>query len=696
MNKGKLARITAIFFAFMLCFTVLSRAADQAGVAAVVVARPENMMITHTVKTTGKVVQNQELAVATEPEQRVTGIYVSEGDRVQKGDVLFEVDMDDLQEAILYQQQELEKQELTVEDLKSQKDVSAQQKASQIAQAQEQYSLSAKSASVQLSRAKEALSEAKKALADFRDSNGISSDDGAVEAALEQAVEEKSAAYISAQDALSQLQWKIENAVDEARKNAQNRASLTGNGSIYTQSAEKMSRKEDAALTSNGAIYTRSSEEDEILEGTEQMNLNSGNLDVAWDDAGLIAEESGTVSGDGGDFDMEIDLILPEDEGFENSGTGADNSGINSNNSGINSDNNGINADNNGTNSDYNGTGSGSSGTDSGSSAPLSEAELNQVEQSVRSIYSQELAAAKQKVQTALEEKNEAETALAQYQQERLASAESKAAQSEEQLIANVKTAQQAYEDAAIAANEAAVTNGRAVQSASIPDASNSSDRMNEITYEQMELALKKLEALKEADGKILSPADGLITKINITTGEKTTDGTAVLMADITKGYRFTAEITKDQEQYIGTGDLVTLTGSNGKQKLEELAVESVVADETDTEVYHVTVQLPEDSFEIGASVTLEYSKKSAAYSICVPLSALHLDEKNQTYVLVPEEYDSIMGTEIRARKVSVNIQEKNESYAALAEGAITSQQQVITSSDKSIDNGSKVRISEQ
>ena len=52
------------------------------------------------------------------------------------------------------------------------------------------------------------------------------------------------------------------------------------------------------------------------------------------------------------------------------------------------------------------------------------------------------------------------------------------------------------------------------------------------------------------------------------------------------------------------------------------------------------------------------------------------------------------MGMEQKARKVSVTILEKNESYAALAEGAISSQQEIIVGSDKAVDNGSRVRVS--
>ncbi|MDD3797518.1 MAG: hypothetical protein PHE06_16435, partial [Lachnospiraceae bacterium] len=87
MNRGKLGKIAVLFLAVMLLFTVLSRAADQAGVAVVTTEKPENKMITHDVKATGKVVQKQNQAVVTEPDQRVKAIYVSQGQQVKKGEL---------------------------------------------------------------------------------------------------------------------------------------------------------------------------------------------------------------------------------------------------------------------------------------------------------------------------------------------------------------------------------------------------------------------------------------------------------------------------------------------------------------------------------------------------------------------------------------------------------------------------------
>ena len=646
MNRSRLIRITAAFFAVMLCFTILSRAADQAGIAAVQVQKPESRIILHTVAAAGKVVQNREVAIVTEPDERVVEIAVEKGQKVAKGDLLFTIDTELLQEKILNQRQEIEKQKLQLGDVGSQQDVRAAQKANDQASAAEQYSLSTKKAQVQVSRAKRDLDAAKQALTDYRkkNGNGSTATDNTVEETLQNALEEKTAAYLDAQKELTALQWRIENAVNTALN--ETGAQLVKNGMCVTQAAE---------------------EEPLILEEPE------GELE----DAGAVDSPEQDTKQTDGESAQDIDIIIePSDQEVNTGSEPSDSSVISSAIPGV---------------SDTAQPSTPShSDADDGVASPVPDRELT--EQQVRDTYAQELDAATKKVETAKKEKEAAEQALMQYQQEQLTAADASRKEQERQLLAAVQTAGDAYEDAVLAANEAAVTAGRAVAAAGISDASDSTLAVGEITVEQMELQLEKLERLLEADGRICAPSDGLITEIAVNIGERTADTPAVRMADLTKGYRFTAELTKEQETYIGAGDEVTLTDSRRNQ-LEQLTVESVAADGENEGVYEISVSLPDDTLELGAAAVLDYSSPSQTYAICVPLAALHLDERNQPYVLTYDEQDSVLGKELRARKVSVNILDQNESYAALADGSISSQDEVIVSADKAVDDGSRIRL---
>ena len=461
---------------------------------------------------------------------------------------------------------------------------------------------------------------------------------------MQNALEEKTAAYLDAQKELTALQWRIENAVNTALN--ETGAQLVKNGMCVTQAAE---------------------EEPLILEEPE------GELE----DAGAVDSPEQDTKQTDGESAQDIDIIIePSDQEVNTGSEPSDSSVISSAIPGV---------------SDTAQPSTPShSDADDGVASPVPDRELT--EQQVRDTYAQELDAATKKVETAKKEKEAAEQALMQYQQEQLTAADASGKEQERQLLAAVQTAGDACEDAVLAANEAAVTAGRAVAAAGISDASDSTLAVGEITVEQMELQLEKLERLLEADGRICAPSDGLITEIAVNIGERTADTPAVRMADMTKGYRFTAELTKEQETYIGAGDEVTLTDSRRNQ-LEQLTVESVAADGENEGVYEISVPLPDDTLELGAAAVLDYSSPSQTYAICVPLAALHLDERNQPYVLTYDEQDSVLGKELRARKVSVNILDQNESYAALADGSISSQDEVIVSADKAVDDGSRIRL---
>ena len=79
MKKIKLIKILAGFFALMLLFTFLSRAADSVNVAQVETKTAQNQVITHEVTGTGKVMGTRERAVFTQEGQKVEQVYVQEG-----------------------------------------------------------------------------------------------------------------------------------------------------------------------------------------------------------------------------------------------------------------------------------------------------------------------------------------------------------------------------------------------------------------------------------------------------------------------------------------------------------------------------------------------------------------------------------------------------------------------------------------
>ena len=318
----------------------------------------------------------------------------------------------------------------------------------------------------------------------------------------------------------------------------------------------------------------------------------------------------------------------------------------------------------------------------------LSPAQKAEIEASVRASYADRLSAAQASVQQAQQAVTDADAELEAFCQRQ----SSGATLTEQDYLDAVEQAQEVYDDAVAALESTKTTYGRAVSSANLPASTGYSAQIGQITYDQMKMELEKLEALQEAEGKILSPTDGIVTKCNVQTGEKTTDTTAILLADLGQGCKFSGLATEEDSQYIGVGDKVLLQTSNGKA-YKDLPVTTFSTTEEPDGGYRLTVQIPSGNLALGANVNLSFTKKSQPYSCCVPLSALRLDNRNQTYVLVVQQVISVMGTELQAKKVNVTVLEQNETMVALAEGTLGSKDKVIVGSDKTIDIGSRVRV---
>lgn len=317
----------------------------------------------------------------------------------------------------------------------------------------------------------------------------------------------------------------------------------------------------------------------------------------------------------------------------------------------------------------------------------LTQAQKDEIEASVRVSYADRLSVAQTAVQQAQQAVTDAEAELEAFRQRQ----SSGTVLSEQDLLDAVEQAQEVYDDAVAALEATKTTYGRAVSSANLPASTSNSAQIGQITYEQMKTELERLEALKEAEGKIFSPTDGIVTKCNVQTGEKTTDTTAILLADLSQGCKFSGLATEEESQYIGVGDLVMLQTSSGKL-YKDLPVTTFSTTE-ESGGYRLTVQIPAGNLTLGANVNLSFTKKSQVYSCCVPLSALRLDNRNQAYVLVVQEGTSVMGAELQAKKVNVTVLEQNETMAALAEGALGAKDKVIIGYDKAVDSGSRVRV---
>ena len=300
---------------------------------------------------------------------------------------------------------------------------------------------------------------------------------------------------------------------------------------------------------------------------------------------------------------------------------------------------------------------------------------------------------ANDQINTAKDALTEAENALSAYNEQQNNSRSASYDEQLKTLYDDYKAKEEAYNEAVKQRQSTIQSANRTLEDAKAPE---NVDTATALTanddLEEKQLAVDELQKVMDVNGKITAPSDGLITKVNVTTGETTTEDTAIRISDQSAGYKFTATLDKASAKYLSKDDKVTLDLGNGTT-VEGLTVQSIDVSAEDKNSYELTVSIPAKVKKLGSIATLKVEKASKKYDTCVPLGALHSDG-DKYYVYVINEKDTILGTETAVDKVQVDILDKNNEQAAI-EGSFSWGQQFVLTSSKTLRNGDRVRLVE-
>ena len=232
----------------------------------------------------------------------------------------------------------------------------------------------------------------------------------------------------------------------------------------------------------------------------------------------------------------------------------------------------------------------------------------------------------------------------------------------------------------------------RALEDAWTPQATDNGTEINEISMKTLKNKLKKLQKLEKQEGQIVAPESGVVTNLNVSVGQKTMDTAVATMSDESAGLRCVAQISVDDAEYVFAGDKVTLSGIG--KSAEDCEVISVEADESG-ELMNVTVNVNSKEFKLGENATMNVIRESEEYSCTVPATALR-QENNKMYVFLLDTENTILGQQYVVRKTEVKVLDKNGDYAALDEGALNGDSQIIMETDRYVEDGARVRLMDE
>lgn len=554
----KAIKALAGFLILMFLLTILSRAADSLTIAKVTASAATGGVISHNIETDGNITPNKDIAISTSADIKIASVEATEGKTVKKGDVLIQLDMDDLKTKLLKAQKDLAVAQATASDKKANEAIEADNKARSLERSYEDYNQTISDADDAVSKAKDNMSEAWKAYNDYKKNNNNNSDDTdtTVSDSLQKTVEEKQEAYDKAVDELDGVEKHIEYDVCEEIKKA-------------------------------------------------RVDENGNEVKLSPDDEQKIRKEVNT---------------RPENVSL--------------------------------------------------------------------------LKNANDKVDKAKDALSEAENALSAYNEQQSNNSNASYDEQLKALYDDYKSKEEAYDEAIKQRKSTIQSADRSLEDANTPESVDTASALTENDdLQEKQLAVDKLQKVMDAGGKVTAPSDGLVTKVNATTGEATTEDTAIRISDQSAGYKFAATLDKSDAKFLAKDDKVTLDLGNGTS-VEGLKIQSIDVSQEDKNSYELTVSIPAKVKKIGTIATLKVEKASKKYDTCVPLTALHSDG-DKYYVYVINEKDTILGTETAVDKVQVEILDKNNEQAAI-DGAFSWDQKFVLTSSKTLRDGDRVRLLEE
>ena len=194
----------AVFLGVMVICTLVSKSVYAYRLPMVSTCQPEAKYIEHKVEAEGIVVAGGERTVTYLSGLRIDSVMVHVGDRVEEGDLLFQVDLDDLKAMMEEKQNEISKVNLQINTILENQAIEQQKKELELARAREDFDTPSRQQDTLVGRALENYVQAENEL----EKNG--GDEG-LKAALQSAAYGEADARGQRDEAVKQAQREVEN-----------------------------------------------------------------------------------------------------------------------------------------------------------------------------------------------------------------------------------------------------------------------------------------------------------------------------------------------------------------------------------------------------------------------------------------------------------------------------------------------------
>lgn len=672
MSRRRMEKWIKIFLVFLACVwlcTIISKSIYVSGLAVVRTDTPSKKYVEHVVEADGIVTTGGEIAVNTQSGLRVDRLYVMQGDAVKAGDVLFTIDLKDIADIISVKETELSKLQCNLSDIQVNEVIDAQKKEVELLWAQEDYETADKETLTAKERAKEALDQAEAELGKHLADPVPYTSDNSRREAWDDYHDWVNRGY-SITDQVTAKEREIRDLEEQLAWLGQNRvlSGAAGDSAGADNSGTEADGTTDSGAGDNSAGHDDNSGGDnsDADKDTDGDANTGGNAD----DAGNDTVDDDTAGDDGSDGNDSND----GNDGNDGSGDADNSAGAD--------DNPADDADNLGK------------GDDSTADPPADDKDQD--------LTDEEIAARKElqeRIRRANAELLALQDALTKHsrgvvEQPDFSAEELKFDEWQNTRLAleeNVQKAKENYNDVSYSREVTLRQKQRDIASAQVTERADSSAAIYELDIKQIQAQLASLYALKKQKGEIKAESDGIISKIQVEVGGRTSDTASILMTDMQRPCQFKFSITKEQGKHVHLNDTVSLK-LNGQSEME-VTVDYFT--ENMQNGYDLVCMLPEGVGKPGLSGTVQKSVQGEYHDLTLPVDVV-TEESGGYFIYTLNEKEGILGSEYYVERLKVQVKDKNDRFAAIESGTISADTKVVIHTTKELKQGESVRPQEK
>lgn len=649
---GKKKKIAAAgLFVFLAVCTLISKSVYAYRLPQVTTAAASKKSIGKKIELSGTVMQTKDHAVSVLPGVKIETVEVTKGQKVQEGDLLFTVSMEDLEEQILEKRLSIQKLQVQIRTLLENNELINRKKVTETNRALEDYVGAVSENDALIGRARQKEEQAKQDLSKHLEEEPQLTKDSDRERERDEYARWKEEG-MRLEERVSALQKQLGQAQEEAdRLQKEYDEAIKAQGTQGAYFSEETLREEgaapaeseDAVMTEPESVASSESEsavppEPESVMGTEPES----EITAPPEPEGAAPAESESV--------METE---PEPES--------------------------------------------AAPPESESTAP-SEPESTAPPEPGTDTDLEEL---KKRLDAAKARRDEIERQLKQAQEALLKhqaegrtepdfsaeDAERKSWESQKTTLErNVESAGWEEEDAVLQKQKALKEAQRKVDDAASPENAQDTLALYQLELDYEQTVLSRYEQLQKAGGEVTAKEDGVLTGVGVSAGADTPDGAAMTYASLEENLKFWMNCPKEQKKYISPGTQGRLLADGIDETLEIGYMEQREDGSWDAEI-----TLPQNSASMGQGGIFTVDYQSESYSQCVPAEAVYT-ENGRSYVYVVRRQQGILGEELAAEKRYVTVEENGDRYAALAEGSLKEGEEVVVSTTKALKDGEVIR----